>query len=56
MVAIRTCGFHDHDDPPPLGARWTGRITDPLTLPMIRGPRSRSDVRCPMSQRADGTY
>ncbi len=27
MVAVRTCGFHDHDDPPPLGARWTGRIT-----------------------------
>jgi len=27
LVAIRTCGFHDHDDPPPLGARWTGRIT-----------------------------
>ena len=26
MVAVRTCGFHDHDDPPPLGARWTGRI------------------------------
>lgn len=27
LVAIRTCGFHDHDDPPPAGARWTGRIT-----------------------------
>jgi plastocyanin len=27
LVAIRTCGFHDHDDPPPLGARWAGRIT-----------------------------
>jgi plastocyanin len=27
LVATRTCGFHDHDDPPPLGARWTGRIT-----------------------------
>ena len=27
LVAVRTCGFHDHDDPPPLGARWTGRIT-----------------------------
>ncbi len=23
----RTCGFHDHDDPPPGGSRWTGRIT-----------------------------
>jgi hypothetical protein len=29
LVAIRTCGFHDHDDPPPTGGsnRWTGRIT-----------------------------
>jgi len=27
LVAIRTCGFHDHDDPPPSGNRWTGRIT-----------------------------
>ena len=27
LVAIRTCGFHDHDDPPPAGARWSGRIT-----------------------------
>jgi plastocyanin len=27
LVAVRTCGFHDHDDPPPAGARWTGRIT-----------------------------
>lgn len=27
LVAARTCGFHDHDDPAPLGARWTGRIT-----------------------------
>jgi hypothetical protein len=27
LVAVRTCGFHDHDDPPPLGARFTGRIT-----------------------------
>ena len=27
LVAARTCGFHDHDDPPPLGARWSGRIT-----------------------------
>jgi plastocyanin len=27
MVAARTCGFHDHDDPPPGGNRWTGRIT-----------------------------
>lgn len=27
LVAIRTCGFHDHDNPAPLGARWTGRIT-----------------------------
>ena len=27
MVAIRTCGFHDHDDPPPGGAKWAGKIT-----------------------------
>ena len=27
MVIVRTCGFHDHDDPPPGGARWAGRIT-----------------------------
>ena len=27
LVAARTCGFHDHDNPPPAGARWTGRIT-----------------------------
>ena len=27
LVAIRTCGFHDHDDPPPGGSRWVGRIT-----------------------------
>lgn len=27
LVAVRTCGFHDHDDPPPGGSRWAGRIT-----------------------------
>ena len=27
LVIVRTCGFHDHDDPPPAGSRWTGRIT-----------------------------
>lgn len=27
LVAVRTCGFHDHDDPPPAGAKWAGRIT-----------------------------
>ena len=27
LNTIRTCGFHDHDDPPPAGSRWTGRIT-----------------------------
>jgi plastocyanin len=27
LVIVRTCGFHDHDDPPPGGDRWTGRIT-----------------------------
>ena len=29
LVAIRTCGFHDHDNPPPTtqaGNMWTGRI------------------------------
>jgi plastocyanin len=26
LVSIRTCGFHDHDNPPPGGSRWTGRI------------------------------
>ena len=26
LNAIRTCGFHDHDNPPPQGARWTGSI------------------------------
>jgi hypothetical protein len=27
LVSVRTCGFHDHDDPPPGGAKWSGRIT-----------------------------
>ncbi len=27
LNTIRTCGFHDHDDPPPGGAKWTGKIT-----------------------------
>jgi plastocyanin len=29
LVTVRTCGFHDHDDPPPPGGtnRWTGTIT-----------------------------
>ena len=29
LVAVRTCGFHDHDNPPPTtqaGNIWTGRI------------------------------
>jgi plastocyanin len=26
LNTVRTCGFHDHDDPPPGGARWTGKI------------------------------
>ena len=26
LNTVRTCGFHDHDDPPPGGNRWTGRI------------------------------
>jgi plastocyanin len=27
LVSVRTCGFHDHDDPLPAGNRWTGQIT-----------------------------
>jgi plastocyanin len=29
LNTVRTCGFHDHDDPPPPGGtnRWTGKIT-----------------------------
>ena len=27
LNAIRTCGFHDHDDPPPGGNKWTGKVT-----------------------------
>lgn len=29
LIAVRTCGFHDHDNPPPTtqaGNMWTGRI------------------------------
>jgi hypothetical protein len=29
LVVLRTCGFHDHDNPPPTlaaGNLWTGRI------------------------------
>ena len=26
MNTIRTCGFHDHNDPPPGGNTWTGKI------------------------------
>src|SRR5262245_53271876 len=26
LNTVRTCGFHDHDDPPPAGNRWTGSI------------------------------
>jgi hypothetical protein len=29
LVAAKTCGFHDHDNPPPttqIGNMWTGRI------------------------------
>jgi plastocyanin len=26
LNTVRTCGFHDHDDPPPGGSRWTGSI------------------------------
>ena len=27
LTTLGTCGFHDHDDPPPGGTRFTGRIT-----------------------------
>jgi plastocyanin len=27
MTTVRTCGFHDHDDAPPGGNKWTGKIT-----------------------------
>jgi plastocyanin len=26
LNTVRTCGFHDHDDPPPGGSRWTGSL------------------------------
>jgi len=26
LVTAKTCGFHDHDNPPPAGSQWTGRI------------------------------
>ena len=26
LVTAKTCGFHDHDNPPPTGSQWTGRI------------------------------
>lgn len=26
LNTVRTCGFHDHDDPPPGGSKWTGKI------------------------------
>ena len=26
LVTAKTCGFHDHDNPPPAGNTWTGRI------------------------------
>ena len=26
LNTVRSCGFHDHDDPAPGGARWTGKI------------------------------
>jgi len=27
LTIARVCGFHDHDDPPPGGNKWTGKIT-----------------------------
>ena len=26
LNTVRTCGYHDHDNPPPGGNRWTGKI------------------------------
>jgi plastocyanin len=26
LNTVRTCGFHDHDNPPPDGSRWTGSL------------------------------
>lgn len=26
LVTPKTCGFHDHSNPPPAGNQWTGRI------------------------------
>jgi plastocyanin len=26
LVTAKTCGFHDHENPPPAGSQWTGRI------------------------------
>jgi len=26
LVEAKTCGFHDHDNPPPAGNLWIGRI------------------------------
>jgi hypothetical protein len=26
LNTVRTCGYHDHDDPPPGGNMWTGWI------------------------------
>ena len=26
LNTVRTCGFHDHDDPPPGGEKWRGKI------------------------------
>jgi plastocyanin len=26
FVNVQSCGFHDHNDPPPGGNRWTGTI------------------------------
>ena len=26
FVNVQSCGYHDHNDPPPAGARWTGTI------------------------------
>jgi len=26
FVNVQTCGYHDHDNPPPGGSRWAGTI------------------------------
>ena len=27
MNTVKSCGYHDHDNPPPGGSRWSGTVT-----------------------------